>query len=42
MPAYTSSCSTVKNASWVALIPNRSAASSPATPSELRWKTARR
>ena len=42
MPAYTTSWSTVKRASAVASISNRSAASSPATPSELRWKTASR
>ena len=41
MPAYTTSWSTVKNASAVASISNRSAASRPATPSELRLKTAR-
>ena len=40
MPAYTTSWRTVKNASGVALMSKRSAASSPATPSELRWKTA--
>jgi len=39
-PAYTTSWTTVKNDSWVAEIPKRSWASSPATPSELRWKTA--
>ena len=38
--AYTSSWRTVNVASWVPEISNRSAASSPATPSEVRWKTA--
>jgi len=40
MPAYTTSCSTVNVARRVALMSNRSAAMIPATPSELRWKTA--
>ena len=39
--AYTSSWRTVNVASWVAEMWNRSAANSPATPSEVRWKTAR-
>ncbi len=38
--AYTVSCTTVKVASWAALMSKRSAASRPATPSEVRWKTA--
>ena len=41
MAAYTSSWRTVKNASSVAAMPKRCVASSPATPSELRWNTAR-
>ncbi len=41
-PAYTISWSTTKNDSWAAEIPNRSWASNPATPSELRLKTASR
>ncbi len=40
MPAYTSSWSIVNVASWAAEMPNRSAATRPATPSEERWKTA--
>ena len=40
MAAYTTSWSTVKAARLVALMSKRSAASRPATPSELRWKTA--
>ena len=39
--AYTSSWSTVNVASWVPEMWNRSAASSPATPRDVRWKTAR-
>ena len=39
--AYTASWSTVNVASCAAVMPKRSAASSPATPSEVRWKTAR-
>ena len=38
--AYTTSWRTVKAASRVALMSKRSEASSPATPRELRWKTA--
>jgi hypothetical protein len=39
--AYTASWTTVNVASCAALMSNRSAASSPATPREVRWKTAR-
>ena len=38
--AYTVSCTTAKVASCAASTWKRSAASSPATPSEVRWKTA--
>jgi hypothetical protein len=41
IPAYTAICSTVNAASSVARISKRSAATSPATPSELRLRTAR-
>ena len=41
MPAYTTSWRTVNVARLVALMWKRSAAMIPATPSELRWKTAR-
>ena len=41
MPAYTTSWRTVKNASAVASISNRSAAIRPATPRDERLKTAR-
>ena len=39
--AYTASWTTVNVDSWAALMSKRSAARSPATPSEVRWKTAR-
>ena len=39
--AYTKSWTIVKTDSFVAAMSKRSAASSPATPRELRWKTAR-
>ena len=42
MAAYTSSCSTVNVESCDAVMWNRSAAASPATPSEERWKIARK
>ncbi len=42
MPAYTSSCSTVNVDSCDAEISNRSVAASPATPSDDRWKIARK
>lgn len=41
MPAYTSSCSIVNVASCEAEMSKRSVATSPATASEERWKTAR-
>ncbi len=42
MPAYTSSWSIVKVASWEAEMSKRSVAARPATASEERWKTATR
>ena len=41
MAAYTNSCTMVKVASWAEVMWNRSAATRPATPREVRWKTAR-
>ena len=38
--AYTNNCTMVKVASWAELMWKRSAAMRPATPSEVRWKTA--
>ena len=40
MPAYVSSCTTANSDSTAAVTPNRSVASSAATASEVRWKTA--
>ncbi len=40
MAAYMISCTTAKSDSTEAPIPNRAVASSAATPSEVRWKTA--